>query len=206
MLRPFAFGLSLCCLVVLPARADISYSYVEGSVFQNNTGTAIGELDGKGAEAWFSYSVLKLMHVFAGTKYVDFDDYSTNTTLVEAGIGVNYSLSPLSSVYFDVAAVSSSADSLTTGGPKIGVDDDGYTYLLGWREENKTGKMEFNVSAQHITYNKVDEPDTWLNVGLLFRATKRLKVTTAVEFTGNENLFKVGVRYYLPNRFDARFE
>ena len=218
MLRPLALGLVLCSLVTLPARGadmnyneavagpDLSYSYVEGSIFQNNTGTAIGELDGKGAEAWFSYSVLKLLHVFGGTKYVDFDDYSVNTTLVEVGAGWNYNPSPLTSMYFDIAAVSSTADSLTPAGPKIGVDDDGYTYLFGWRSANRSRKMEFNISAQHITYNKVDEPDTWINVGLLFRATNRLTVVTGVEFTGKENLFKAGVRYYLPNRFDKRTE
>jgi len=43
-------------------------------------------------------------------------------------------------------------------------------------------------------------------VGLLFRATKRLMVVTGVEFTGKDNLFKAGVRYYLPNRFDKRTE
>ena len=70
MLRPVAFGLALCSLVALPARAadmnynaavpgpDLSYSYVEGSLFQNKTDTAIGKLDGKGAEAWFSYCAL----------------------------------------------------------------------------------------------------------------------------------------------------
>ena len=220
MLRPLVIGLALCSAVAaLPARAadmpynaaqagpDLSYSYVEGSLFENNTGTAIGELDGKGAEAWFSYSVLKLLHVFGGTKYVDFDDYTVNTTLVEAGAGWNYAPSPLTSMYFDVAAVSSSADSLTPGGPKIGVDDSGYTYLFGWRSANKSRRMEFNLSAQHITYNnKVNEPDTWINIGLLFRATSKLMVVTGVEFTGNENLFKAGVRYYLPNRFDKRTE
>src|SRR5262245_13970589 len=133
MLRPIALGFALCSLVALPALAadmnysveasgaDLSYSYAEGSVFPHKTGTAIGELDGKGAEAWFSYSVLKMLHVFGGTKYVDFDDYSVNTTLVEAGAGWNYAPSPLTSMYFDIAAVTSTADSLTTGGPKIGV-------------------------------------------------------------------------------------
>ena len=147
MLRPLAFGLALFSLVALPARADLSYSYVEGSIFQNNTGTAIGELDGKGAEAWFSYGLLKPLHVFGGTKYVDFDDYTVNTTLVEAGVGWNYSPSPLTSMYFDVAAVTSSADSLTPGGPKVGIDDSGYTYLFGWRSALQSKKMESNLSA-----------------------------------------------------------
>jgi hypothetical protein len=220
MLRPLAFGLALCSLAALPVRAadmrydaapangpGLSYSYVEGSLFKNNTGTAIGELDGKGGEAWFSYSVLKLMHVFGGAKYVEFDDYSLNTTRVEAGVGVHYNPSPLTSMYFDVAAVTSSADPLTPGGPTIGVDDNGYTYLFGWRSTNVSRKMEFNISAQHISYSKtISEPDTWINMGLLFRATKRLMVVTEVQATGNENLFKAGVRYYLPNRFDKRTE
>jgi hypothetical protein len=217
MLRPLAFGLALCSLVALPARGadmnynaavpgpDLSYSYVEGSLFQSKTDTAVGNLGGKGAEAWFSYSVLKMLHVFGGTKYVDFDDYTVNNTLVEAGAGWNYNPSPLTSMYFDLAAVTSKADSLTPGGPTIGVDDNGYTYLFGWRSANKSRKMEFNLSAQHITYHKVDEPATWINLGLLFRTTNRLMVVTGVELTGNaakESLFKAGVRYYLPNRFD----
>jgi hypothetical protein len=34
--------------------------------------------------------------------------------------------------------------------------------------------------------------------------TPRLKITTALQFGGDENLLKVGVRYYLPSRFDKR--
>jgi hypothetical protein len=205
MLRPLTLGLALCSLAAMPARADLSYSYVDGSALKNSTDTAVGgNLDGTGGEAWFSYGVLKLLHVFGGTKFFDFDDYSASVTLVEAGAGVNYNPSPLTSMYFDVAAVSSTADRLTPTGPTVGVDDDGYTYLFGWREANKTGKMEFNLSAQHIDYNKTDVADTWVNMGLLFRITPRFKLTTAVQFAGHEDLFKVGVRYYLPNRFDKK--
>jgi hypothetical protein len=205
MLRPLALGLVLGSLAALPARADLSYSYVEGSAFKNSTDTAVGgNLDGTGAEGWFSYGVLKLLHVFGGTKYYDFDDYNASVTLVEAGAGVNYDPSPLTSIYFDLAAVTSTADKLTPTGPTVGVDDSGYTYLFGWREANKTGRMEFNLSAQHIEYQNVNAADTWVNMGLLFKITPRFKLTTAVQFAGDENLFKVGVRYYLPNRFDKK--
>jgi hypothetical protein len=41
-------------------------------------------------------------------------------------------------------------------------------------------------------------------MGLLFGITPRFKLTTGVQFAGGENLFKVGIRYYLPNRFDKQ--
>jgi hypothetical protein len=84
------------------------------------------------------------------------------------------------------------------------VDDDGYTYLFGWREMNKSGRMEFNLSGQHIDYNKTNAADTWINMGLIFKITPRFKLTTAVQFAGDEDVFKVGLRYYLPNRFDKK--
>ena len=203
MLRPLALGLALSALAALPARADLSYSYVEGSVFKNSTDTAIGSnQDATGAEGWFSYGVLKLLHLFGGTKYSEFDDYNASVTLVEAGAGVNYNPSPLTSIYFDVAAVSSTADRIAPGGPRAGIDDDGYTYLFGWREANKTGRMEFNLSAQHVDYNRSNYADTWVNMGVLVKITPRFKIVTGVQFAGHENLFKLGIRYYLPNRFD----
>jgi len=205
MLRSIALGLALSTLAALPARADLSYSYVEGSVLKNRTDApAAANLDGTGAEGWFSYGVLKLLHVFGGTKYTELDDYNANVTLVEAGAGVNYDPSPLTSIYFDVAAVSSTADHLTPGGPRAGIDDDGYTYLFGWRETNKIGRMEFNLSAQHVEYSKSNYADTWINMGVLVKITPRFKLVTGVQFTGNENLLKLGIRYYLPNRFDKK--
>ena len=205
MLRALASGLAVSLLAATPARADVSYSYVEGAVFQTNTDTSFStNLKGTGAEGWFSYGVLKLLHVFGGGNEVEFDGYSAKTTLAEAGAGVNFNPSRLTSIYFDVAAVSSTAGRVTPGGPRIGVNDDGYTYLFGWRETNKSGGMEFNLSAQRIDYNKTNATDTWINMGLTFRITPRFKLTTAVQFAGDNDLFKFGVRYYLPSRFDKQ--
>jgi hypothetical protein len=93
---------------------------------------------------------------------------------------------------------------VSSGGPSFGVDDDGYGAAFGYREVNKSGKMEFNLSLEHMELNDANSGDTWVNMGLLFRVTQRLKITTAVQFAGEENVFRVGVRYYLPSRFDQR--
>jgi len=205
MPRPLVLGLALCSLAATPARADLSYSYLEGSLFANSTDAAVAaNLPGKGGDFLFSYGVLKLLHVFGGAKYFELDDYPASDTLAEAGAGVNYNPSPLSSIYFDVAAFTSTAYQPTPTRRTVRFDDNGYTYLFGWREANKPGRMEFNLSAQRIEYDKANTVDTWVNLGFSFRVTPRFKITTAVQFGGDENLLKVGVRYYLPNRFDKR--
>lgn len=204
MLRPLLIASAVCLTAAAPAAyADLSYSYVDGAVFGNNLDTSVGEEDGTGIEGRFSYDVVKFLHVFAGVKYVEFDDLPVDTTLIEAGAGVHYAFSDLGSLYFNLAALTLDAN-VTTGGPAIGVDEDGYSYAFGYREANKSGKMEFNLSAEHMELTDSDSGDTWVNMGLLFRVTPRFMITTGVQFAGDENLFKVGVRYYLPNRFDNR--
>ena len=205
MPRPLALCLALCSLAATPARADLSYSYLEGSLFANSTDTRLGgNLPGKGGDFLFSYGVLKFLHVFGGAKYFELDDYPASVTTAQAGAGVNYNPSLVTSIYFDVAAVSSTADQLLLNGRVLRFGDDGYTYLFGWREANKPGRMEFNLSAQHIEYKYAKTTDTWVNMGFVFRVTPRFKITTALQAGGDENLLKLGVRYYLPNRSDKR--
>jgi hypothetical protein len=204
MVRPFLAASAVCLLAATPAAyAELSYSYVDGSVMVNSVDTSVGEQDGKGIEGWFSYDVLEFLHVFAGARYAEFDDVPVDSTLVEAGAGVHYATSDDASIYFNLAALTTELD-VSTGGPSIGVDDDGYAYAFGYREENRSGRMEFNVSAEHMELSDADTGDTWINMGLIFRVTPRFKVTTAVQFAGDENAFRVGVRYYLPNRFENR--
>ena len=207
MVRSLPTVCALCLLAAAPARADLSYSYVEASGLVNSTDTAVGDdEDGTGAEAWVSYELMRFLHVFGGAKYVEFDDLPVETTTVQAGVGVNYDFSATNSVYFNVGAITASADTVTPGGPTVGTDDDGVTYALGYREATRTGKTEFVIAAEHVEFSESDFNDTWLDMGLLFRVTPRLKVQTAVQFGGEENGFKVGVRYYLPNRLDRREE
>jgi hypothetical protein len=204
MLRAFIAGSAICLLAAAPAAyADLSYSYLDGSVVKNSVETSVGEQDGTGIDFRFSYDVLGYLHVFAGAKYAEFDDLPVDSTLIQAGAGVHYAPSDRTSIYFDLAALTAETE-VSAGGPSLSLDDDGYAYALGFREANKTGRIEFNISAEHVELSDADTGDTWVNMGLMFRATQRLKVTTAVQFAGDENAFKVGVRYYLPNRFDQR--
>jgi hypothetical protein len=203
---PLVCALSLFAAAA-PAHADISYSYVEVSGLVNSTDTAVGDdEDGSGVEAWASYELMRFLHVFGGTKYVEFDDLPVENTLVQAGAGVNYDFSPTQSLYFNVAAITAESDVATPGGPTVSADDDGVTYALGYREATRTGKTEFIIAAEHVEFGDSDFSDTWLDMGLLFRVTPRFKVQTAVQFGGEENGFKVGVRYYLPNRLDRSAE
>jgi predicted porin len=208
MVRSLPTVCALCLLAAaVTARADLSYSYVEGSGLVNSTDTAVGDdEDGKGGEAWVSYELISFLHLFGGAKYVEFDDLPVETTTVQAGVGLNYDFSPTNSLYFNVGAITSEADVVTPGGPTVGTDDDGVTYALGYREATKTGKTEFVVAAEHVDFSESDFSDTWLDMGLLFRVTPRLKVQAAVQFGGEENGVRVGVRYYLPNRLDRRDE
>jgi hypothetical protein len=204
MVRLFLAASAVCLMAATPAAyAELNYSYVDGSVVTNSVETAVGDQDGTGIEALFSYDILSFLHVFGGTRVTELDDLPVDTTFVQAGAGVHYAPNDHSSIYFNLAAHTTELET-SSGGPSISVDDDGYLYAFGYREENRTGRMEFNISAEHIELNDADTGDTWINMGLIFRATPRFKVTTAVQFAGDENAFKVGVRYYLPNRFAAR--
>jgi hypothetical protein len=206
MVRSLPTVCAFCMLAAVnTAQAEISYSYVEASGLVNSTDTAVGDdEDGTGAEAWISYELLRFLHVFGGAKKVEFDDLPFETTLVQAGVGLNYDFSPTNSLYFNVAGITSEADVATPGGPTVGTDDDGVTYALGYREATKTGKTEFVIAAEHVEFSEADFSDTWLDMGLLFRVTPRFKIQTAVQFGGEENVFKVGVRYDLPNHLARR--
>jgi hypothetical protein len=204
MLRSFLAGSAICLVAVTPAAyADLSYSYLDGSLVKNSVETSIGEQDGTGLAFRFSYDVLSYLHVFAGAKYAELDDLPVDSTLIQAGAGVHYAPSDRTSIYFDLAALTAETE-VSAGGPNISLDDDGYAYAFGFREANKTGSIEFNISAEHVELSDADTGDTWVNMGLMFRVKPRFKVTTAVQFAGEENALKIGVRYYLPNRFDQR--
>jgi hypothetical protein len=207
MLRPFLAASAACLLAATPnAYAELTYSYVEGSVLVNRVDTdTVGEQDGQGFEAKFSYDVLKFLHVFAEARRTELDDLPIDQTMIAAGAGVHYAPHDRASIYFDLGALSLEAD-ISGSGTSASADDDGYLYAFGYREENKTGRMQFDISAEHVELNDADTGDTYIKMGLMFRATPRFKVTTMVQFAGDENAFNVGVRYDLPNRFLNRTE
>jgi hypothetical protein len=199
MLRPLIAASALALVVAAPAaQAELSYSYVELGVASSETDTVLGAQDAPAIEASASYEILSYFHVFGGYRSIDFDDLPVTSNLATLGAGVNYDFTPRSSIFFNLAALSASSD--VVGATAVGIDDDGYGYTFGYREANRSGRMEFLLSAEHLEFDGVDYADTRLHMGLLFKVTKRFNVDTDLQWVGDENAFKVGVRYYLPNR------
>lgn len=184
------------------ANADVSYSYLQGAWTGTEASTALGEQDGMGPEVNASYEVLRFLHVFGGYRLIELDDISVETELFTAGAGVNYDFSDHQSVFFNLAGVEAQAD-LVTGVGSIGVDDTGYFYSIGYRESNND-RLEFAISADHIEFDDSDSSDTSISMSLQYRITQRFRFEGGANFAGEDRFWKIGVRYYLPNRFDRR--
>jgi hypothetical protein len=203
MLRPYLTVSVLCLFAAAPAaNAELSYSYLDGALAKTSIDTAtLGEQDGVAGEFEASYEILSFLYVLGGYEYAEWDDLPIDGDLVHAGAGVHYESSDHASIFFNVEGLKTEADVVTPLGV-IRSDEDGYGYAFGYREVNKNGRMEFAISAEHQEFD--DAADTWVNMSLLFRVTPRFKILAGVTFAGEENAGRVGVRYYLPNRFDNK--
>jgi hypothetical protein len=182
------------------ARADLSYSYVEGLWTTTEAATVIGEEDASGPELNASYEILSFLHVFAGYRTVELDDVSLETEMAWAGVGFNWDFSDRQSVFFNLSGIDAESDSVIGLGP-IGLDDSGYGYSIGYRESNNE-RLEFTVSADHIELDDTDFSDTSISMSLQYRITPKLRIVGGVNFAGEDAFAKLGVRYYLPNRLD----
>ena len=204
MLRKFVTASLLSALAAPAAHADLSYSYLRGGAYLVEADTALGEQDGQGFEAFGSYEVLRFLHVFAGLSQSELDELPVEHDLSQIGAGVHYDVSPTRSLYFNVSAISAEVDGTLGGLGTFGTDDDGFGYALGYREGSPNGRLEFHISAEHMELDDTDASDTWLDMSLQIRVLERFRVETAVQFAGEDNSARIGVRYYLPNRFDRR--
>ncbi len=184
------------------ANADVSYSYLQGAWTGTEAGTVLGDQDGTGPEVSASYELLRWLHVFGSYRMIELEDVSLDTELFTAGAGVNWDFSDHQSVFFNLAGVEAQAD-LVSGGGRIGADDTGYFYSIGYRENNND-RLEFAVSADHIEFDDSDSSDTSISMSLQYRITQRFRFEGGVNFAGEDRFWKVGVRYYLPNRLDRR--
>jgi len=200
MLRPLLNASALCLFGVSAAHADVSYSYLDGALAKTSVDSGtLGEQDGVSGDFLFSYEILSFLYVFGGYEYAEFDDLPIDGELIQAGAGVHYDPNANSSVFFNLAGLSADVD-VVSGLTTVRAEEDGYGYALGYRETNDSGRLEFAISAEHQEFD--DTADTWINMGLEFRVTPRFRITTRVSFAGEENVGRIGVRYYLPNRFD----
>jgi hypothetical protein len=201
MLRSCLATSVLGLLTASAAHAEMSYSYVDGTLAVTAEDTAtLGEQDGMAAELEFSYDILRYLHVFASYERSELDDLAVDGDVLQAGAGVHFDPGENKSVFFNLAALTAEFDVATTLGT-VSADDDGYSYALGYREVTKTGRTEFLISAEHQELSDADTGDTWINMNFVFRVTPRLRILGGVTFAGEENAARVGVRYYLPNRF-----
>jgi hypothetical protein len=203
MLRPILTASVLCLFAAAPAvSAELSYSYLDGAIAKTSIDTpTLGEQDGVAGEFEASYEILSFLYVLGGYEYAEWDDLPIDHDLVHAGAGVHYNPSDHASIFFNLEGLKSQADVVTTLGV-LRSDEEGYGYAFGYREANKSGSMEFAISAEHQEFD--DAADTWINMNLEFRVTKRFNILAGVTFAGEENAGRIGVRYYLPNRFDKK--
>jgi hypothetical protein len=184
------------------AKADVSYSYLQALWTGTEVATPLGDLDGMGPEVSGSYEILRFLHVFGSYRMIELEDVSLETELFTAGAGVNWDISDRQSVFFNLAGVDAQAD-LVTGGGRIGADDTGYFYSIGFRESNND-RLEFTVSADHIEFDDSDSSDTSISMSLQYRITPLFRFEGGANFAGKDPFWKFGVRYDLPNRFDRR--
>lgn len=204
MLRSCIAASVLGLFAASAAEAQLSYSYVDATLSKTSEDTALlGEQDGKTAEFEFSYDVLPYLYVFGSYEYAEYDDLTIDGDVLQAGAGVHFEPASNKSIFFNLAALKSEYD-IGLGADTVRADDDGYSYALGYREITKTGRTEFLISAEHRELSDADTGDTWINMNFVFRATPRFRVLGGITFAGEQNAARIGVRYYLPNRFDRR--
>jgi hypothetical protein len=187
---------ALAGLLAAPfASAQISYDYVQAAYLVTHKTPVLGDEDGTGAQLSFSYEVRRFLHVFAGYQSIDLDDLPLDSKTTRAGVGTDFSFSDHQSIYLDVSALSVDSDSLGTPGN----DDNGYGASFGYRETNLT-PLEFTISLDYFTLNDSDLNDTSLGISLQYAVKPRFKIEGGVRFAGDNNTWKLGIRYYLPDR------
>lgn len=206
-MKGFRHGLA-AAIAILPvswAEAQISYSYLEGTLSANKIDTAaIGqEEDGFGGQFTASYAVMPYLHVFGGYRYSELSDFDLQTTFAQAGVGTHYDVSETKSVFLNVSAI---ATDVELDDPVLGSiqgDDDGYGVSIGYREINQT-PMEFRLSIDYVALNDANTSDTSGDISLQYRITPRMKIFGGFQFGSDNDTFRAGVRYYLPNRNERR--
>jgi hypothetical protein len=179
---------------------EISYSYLEAALTAHRIDTTlVGEEEALGAGFKASYEVMPYMHVFGSYQFTDFDDFDLQTNLIKIGVGAHYSISATKSVYADVAAIATDLELTDPVFGSVNADDDGYGVSIGYREVNHT-PLEFHLSVDYVAFDKADTSETTADIGLQYAINRQLKILGAIQFGGDENILRLGARYYLGGR------
>jgi hypothetical protein len=183
------------------AQAQISYSYIEGdlTVHEIDFAPLDREEDAIGGRFEASYELMSFLHVFGSYQYAELDDLDAQTNFAQVGVGVHYDFSEMSSVFANISAISADLELVDSTLGNLESDDDGYGVSFGYREVNHT-PLEFGMSIDYVKFNDADTDDTMMNLALLYELTPRLKIIGGIQFGGDDNMVRAGVRYYLPSR------
>jgi len=186
------------------AQAQISYSYLEGSFTSNEVETgAFGERDAVGVDLAISYEIESFLHLFAGYRLIDVDGLPLEQEAVETGVGFNFDFDENRNVFLNLSALTFDVE---LDDPTFGTvtgDDDGLGFAIGYRETNHT-RLEFEISLDYVELDKANTSDRYMDMSLQYEITPRFKVLGGIRFGGDDNNFRAGVRYYLPNRLGQR--
>jgi len=185
------------------AHAEISHTYVEGTVTRNQveTGPLFGEEDAVGVDFAASYEILRMMHVFGRIQYADFDDQPLEQTIGQIGIGYNWDITADRNFFVNLSFLNLELELTDPVFGSLSGDTDAAELAIGWRETNHT-PLEFGISVHYRELdNAAETNDKWMDMAFLYAINPRLSINGGIRFGGDDNNMRIGVRYYLPSRF-----
>jgi hypothetical protein len=195
-MRRLIFSLAVTIFAAPMAQAQVNYTFIEATLTGNRVDTT-GDMteDGVGAGFRGSYEFMPFLQVFGSIQYADYSDLNTETTLSQIGIGAHYDFSETKSGFLNIGAVTASADLAVPGFGSTNVDDNGYGISVGYREVNHT-PLEFRLAVDYVHFNDADESDTSVDISLQYEIASGLKILGGYQFGGDEDVLRLGVRYY----------
>lgn len=164
--------------------AEVSVAHVEFDDFNNADGDEYG-IDG-------SLALTDMLHIFASYAQgqVDSGGFSSiDTTSAQAGIGLNYAVSPTIDLVGRVAYVYSKAEL-----NNFDVDDSGAGLSFGARAM-VAPQIELNGGISYVDFG--DSNDTALDLGAVYSFTEMFAVTANASFGDNASSIGAGLRLYL---------
>lgn len=162
--------------------AEPSYNYLEGSYLNVD-----GDLDGFGVAG--SAAVSPNLHLYGEFDQAEDGPLETRTALV--ALGLNHGLSDTT----DFVGRVGWAKGWVELDPILDADDDGIMAEVGVRSA-LSPSFEVNGFLRHVD---VADADPSLSIGGVFGMTPALGISGDVEFTEDDTMYRVGLRYSFPS-------
>lgn len=166
----------------LTLAAEPSYNYLEGSYLNVD-----GDLDGFGLAG--SFAVSSNMHLYGEYEHAEDGPLEARTALL--AFGLNHGISDTT----DVVGRIGWAKGWVELDPILDADDDGFMAEVGLRSA-LSPNFEVNGFLRHVD---VADADPSVRIGGLFGVTPALGISGGVEFTEDDTVYRVGLRYSFPS-------